>query len=98
MSVSVILVSYNTEVLTIRAIECVYASIRNCRFPVDVLVVDNSSRDHSVASIKHKFPNVRLIESSTNLGFGAANNLALPLRIVSMYYCSTQMHSCNRNP
>ena len=77
MSVSVILVSYNTEDLTIRAIECVYASIRNCRFPVDVLVVDNSSRDHSVASIKDKFPNVRLIESSTNLGFGAANNLAV---------------------
>lgn len=77
MSVSVILVSYNTEDLTICAIDCVYASIRKCRFPVDVLVVDNSSRDHSVASIKDKFPDVRLIESSTNLGFGAANNLAV---------------------
>ena len=75
MSVSVILVSYNTADLTIRAIECVYASARNCSFPVDVLVVDNASRDDSVARVRAEFPTVRLFESSTNLGFGAANNL-----------------------
>lgn len=77
MSVSVILVSYNTADLTIRAIECVYASARTCSFPVDVLVVDNASRDDSVARVRAEFPNVRLFESSTNLGFGAANNLAV---------------------
>jgi N-acetylglucosaminyl-diphospho-decaprenol L-rhamnosyltransferase len=77
VSVSVILVSYNTVDLTIRAIECVYASMRCCSFPVDVLVVDNASRDNTVPSIKAKFPNVILIESDTNLGFGAANNLAV---------------------
>ena len=77
MSVSVILVSYNTADLTIRAIECVYASARNCSFPVDVLVVDNASRDDSVARVRAEFPTIRLFESSTNLGFGAANNLAV---------------------
>ncbi len=77
MSVSVILVSYNTADLTIRAIECVHASMRSCSFPVDVLVVDNASRDNTVANVKTKFPDVKIFESSTNLGFGAANNLAV---------------------
>ncbi len=77
MSVSVILVSYNTADLTLRALECVYESLRNCNFPVDVIVVDNASQDDSVARIRAGFPNVRLFESSTNLGFGVANNLAV---------------------
>ncbi len=72
-----ILVSYNTAELTIRAIGCVYASASNCSFPVDVLVVDNASRDDSVARVRVEFPTVRLFESPTNLGFGAANNLAV---------------------
>jgi N-acetylglucosaminyl-diphospho-decaprenol L-rhamnosyltransferase len=77
VSVSIILVSYNTADLTIRAIECVFASVRNCSFPVDVLVIDNASRDDSVARVRAEFPTVRLFESPTNLGFGAANNLAI---------------------
>jgi N-acetylglucosaminyl-diphospho-decaprenol L-rhamnosyltransferase len=77
VSVSVILVSYNTADLTIRAISCVYDAVRNCGFPVDVIVVDNASRDDSVARIRAQFPGVRVIDSPINLGFGAANNKAV---------------------
>lgn len=36
----------------------------------EVIVVDNHSTDSSAAHIRGMFPNVRLIESSQNLGFG----------------------------
>ena len=77
MSVSVILVSYNTANLTIKAIECVYQSLGSCDFPVDVVVIDNASRDESVALIRAQFPRIKVIESPLNLGFGAANNKAV---------------------
>lgn len=76
MSVSVILVSYNTVDLTLKSLECVMKSIANSEFPVDIIVVDNASRDDSVLRIRAEYPSVSVIESSTNLGFGAANNLA----------------------
>lgn len=42
-----------------------------------MFVVDNNSVDGSVALIKEKFPQVRLILNKSNLGFSAANNQAI---------------------
>jgi N-acetylglucosaminyl-diphospho-decaprenol L-rhamnosyltransferase len=42
----------------------------------EVLVVDNDSGDGCVAMLKEHFPHVRCIESTANLGFARANNLA----------------------
>ena len=44
---------------------------------VEVFVVDNHSRDGSVEMVRTEFPHVQVIASEVNLGFGAANNLAL---------------------
>lgn len=41
---------------------------------LEQIVVDNGSKDTTVALIKEKFPNVKLINNSQNLGFAAANN------------------------
>lgn len=43
----------------------------------EVWMVDNASRDDSVAMVRRRFSWVRVIESPDNLGFAAANNLAL---------------------
>jgi len=43
----------------------------------EVFVVDNNSVDGSVALIKSKFPQVKLIENHENVGFSAANNQAI---------------------
>jgi len=43
---------------------------------LEVLVVDNASTDDSVAMVGELFPEVRVLEAGSNLGFGAANNLA----------------------
>lgn len=66
--VSIILVSYNTAEHTLRALKSVYAQTHT---PFEVIVVDNQSTDHSVASIRAQFPQVHLIESPSNDGFAA---------------------------
>lgn len=73
--VSVIFVSFNTRDLTLRALESVQNATRDLN--VEIWVVDNASRDDSVAQIRARFPDVEIIESPENLGFGAANNLAM---------------------
>jgi len=44
---------------------------------VDVKVVDNASLDDSLSMLRSTFPQVQLLQSDTNLGFTAGNNLAL---------------------
>ena len=73
--VSAILVSFNTRDLTLRALEALQSASRGLN--VETWVVDNASDDESVAHIRARFPDVQIIESSENLGFGAANNRAM---------------------
>jgi len=74
MDVSTIIVSYNTRELTRTCLASVFEKTHGVDF--EVIVVDNASEDGSAAMIRESFPKVMLIESSTNLGFAAANNVA----------------------
>lgn len=51
-----------------------------------VIVVDNCSKDNTVNIIRNNFKWVEIIVSDTNLGFAAANNVALE-KVVSDYVC-----------
>ena len=51
-----------------------------------IIVVDNQSKDCTTQIINKKYHTVELIESSTNLGFAAANNLALE-KVSTPYIC-----------
>lgn len=44
---------------------------------LEIFVVDNGSRDDSIRVVREQYPQVHLIESDRNLGYGAANNRAL---------------------
>ena len=66
MKVLVIIVSYNFE----RWIDRCLGSLRSSEHPVDTVVIDNASQDQTLRRIKKDYPEVRLIESKTNLGFG----------------------------
>jgi len=72
---SVIMVSFNTCALTLRALEALYADLGD--LPAEVLLVDNASGDDSVAEVRRRYPQVRVMVSTRNLGFGAANNVAM---------------------
>lgn len=52
-------------------------SLRASEFPVQTIVVDNASSDDTVAYIRKNYPEIILIESDKNLGFGQGNNLGI---------------------
>jgi N-acetylglucosaminyl-diphospho-decaprenol L-rhamnosyltransferase len=73
-SVSVVVVSYNTRDLLRQCLQSVFASVHR---PAEVFVVDNASADGSTLMVAAEFPVVTLVALDRNLGFGAANNVAL---------------------
>jgi GT2 family glycosyltransferase len=77
IDISLILVSFNTRNVLRESLESVAREQGSLR--LEIFVVDNNSRDGSVAMVEAEFPHVRVIQSEVNLGFGAANNEALKL-------------------
>ena len=74
--VSIIVVNYNTGYLLHRMFAALEAALAS--MTIQVVVVDNASSDDSVQILRNKFPFAELIENATNVGFGRANNQALP--------------------
>lgn len=72
---SIIIVNYNVKEFLLNLLDSIRKATKN--FSIEIIVVDNASDDGSVDAIKEKFPEVKLITNSENIGFGAANNLAL---------------------
>ncbi len=71
---SVVIVNYRTPELLrdcLQSVEWEGAS------GLEVIVVDNDSRDGSAEMVRTEFPRVRLIQNSDNRGFSAANNQAI---------------------
>lgn len=54
-----------------------FSSLHQSTIPVQTIVVDNASNDGTVDYIKENYPEIHLIESKENLGFGKANNMAM---------------------
>lgn len=74
--VRVVVVNHNGGQLLDRCL----ASLAAVEWPedrLDVVLIDNASTDGSAARARDRHPRVRLIQADRNLGFGAANNLAL---------------------
>ncbi len=73
--VSIIIVNWNTRDLLLQCIQSIKDSTKDV--PHEVVVVDNDSSDGSVEAVAERFPYVKLIASSENLGFAAGNNLGI---------------------
>ena len=77
MDLSVFIVTYNSSPLLRSCLDSLQAQTLAGNF--EVIVVDNASRDDTIAIIRAEYPEVNLMASETNLGFGNANNKALTL-------------------
>lgn len=80
ISLSIIIVSFNTKDITKN---CLLSLKKNfSKYPIDyeIIVVDNASKDGSVEMLKKiekNWQNLKVILSKENLGFGKGNNLGL---------------------
>jgi len=75
MKLAVVIVNYNVRHFLEQALLSVRKAAR--AISCEVWVVDNNSVDDSVAMVRHKFPEVNLIDNTQNLGFSTANNQAI---------------------
>ncbi len=71
--VCVLIVSYNFEQWIDKCIK----SVLDSSIHAAILVVDNYSIDSTCQILKKKYPEVTLIESKENAGFGKANNIGM---------------------
>lgn len=72
---TIVIVNYNVK----HYLNQCLASLQSATKGIDAetVVVDNASTDGSVRYLRRRFPRTRIIESGANLGFAAANNIAI---------------------
>lgn len=76
--ITVIIVNWNRRDLLIKAV----ASVLNDGYPnVQVVVIDNGSKDLSVEAVRERFPNVVVQANAENLGYSRGNNQGINLAI-----------------
>lgn len=77
---AVVIVTWNVRALVIDAIRSLCADLTQSGLDADstdIWVVDSASTDGTPDAIRAAFPDVHLIAHPVNVGFGAANNIAL---------------------
>lgn len=73
MNVLTIIISYQF----MRWADKCLSSMQASQYHTDLLVIDNGSKDETVAYIRQHYPDVKVIENGRNLGFGKANNIGI---------------------
>jgi len=70
-NLTIIIVTYNSSNIIVDCINKINYNL------YDIIVVDNASTDATVKIIETKFPLLKIIKNSKNIGYGRANNIAL---------------------
>ncbi len=77
VDLSIAVVNYNSLDTILNLLDNIYTHTNSLTF--QVYVIDNASTDVSVERIRANFPQVTLVESPVNKGYGGGNNLVLPM-------------------
>ena len=75
--ISIVIVSYNVSKLLDECLQSVARALQG--IDGEVFVVDNHSVDKTIAMLKEKHPEVKVIANEENVGFSRANNQAIRL-------------------
>lgn len=73
VDISILIVNWNARDLLRECLRSVYD--QSCHATCEVIVVDNASTDRTCECISEEFSQVRIIQSTQNLGFARGNNL-----------------------
>lgn len=76
-----VIVTYNA----MKWLDRCLGSLGRSEVPTDVIVIDNGSVDGTCDCISENYPDVRLVRSGENLGFGKANNIGLRYALEHQY-------------
>ena len=75
--VSIITVNYNHSGITDAMLDSI--AKKNNYSEIEIIVVDNGSKDNPVPRWEAKYPYVKFIRSESNLGFAGGNNLGIKI-------------------
>lgn len=84
MQLSVVILNYNVRYFLEQCVLSVQKAIQN--LDAEIIVIDNNSPDDSVAMMTQRFPDVKLIANTENLGFPKGNNIGVA-RAKGDYIC-----------
>ncbi|HUF52048.1 MAG TPA: glycosyltransferase family 2 protein [Longimicrobiales bacterium] len=77
LELSVLIVSWNVRDLLCSCIDALHRELDG--IAAEIIVVDNASADDTVATLRARYPEIRVIANRDNVGFPLANNQALRL-------------------
>jgi GT2 family glycosyltransferase len=81
VDLSIIIISYNTKVITESCLKSIFQSLRNSTINYEIIVIDNASTDESKSMLKEfnrlNSSKLHIIFNSENVGFAKANNQAV---------------------
>jgi hypothetical protein len=77
LDLAIIIVTWNVRDLALQALHSLYADLASSGLTYRVMVVDSASSDDTVAAIQAQFPQITMLASPENLGFGKANNMGM---------------------
>jgi N-acetylglucosaminyl-diphospho-decaprenol L-rhamnosyltransferase len=73
VDVSIIIVSWNVADLLAACLDSIKSDGRN----LEIIVVDSASSDNTVEMVQSRYPHVKLLAQSENVGFTRGNNIGL---------------------
>lgn len=73
--VFVVIVTYNGS----KWVTPCFSSLRKSTMPLHTIVIDNGSQDDTLARIAADYPEVEIVNTGQNLGFGKANNIGMEM-------------------
>ncbi len=84
MTLTIIIVSYNTKKLTLQTIDTAWKEVQSSPAlakKTEIIVVDNNSKDGTVAAVRKTFTskNIKIIANKHNKGFASANNQGIKI-------------------
>ena len=77
VDLTLIIVSWNVRALLAACLESIQRSLAGSSLETEIIVVDSASTDGTVQMLRSRFPTVRTVTLSDNLGFVRCNNLGL---------------------